>query len=478
MNIRNGHIIHIFALLHVAAAIGCRMAGIQDEIWLTLITVVMVSLLCIRLRAKIEITVSSIILTNVTAYILGVYGAKLIALLSDSSLLTHSLSTFLTTEIVGWGTVLLLKATVGKKEPGPAAGGRARAGKIRKEHILLLAAIIALILTFRLLILELFSSGTGSDLLSVISLLFSRSWLTVVMLCCLILLVRLIRVHGWSNAVKSAVVVGSCLMMAGFAVLYIRVDPLSGRTSEITAIEMTQIFIVAATLALIGFTFVYIVYYALGLRAAMAEERNKAALAEFQYARLKLQVNPHFLFNSLNILDCLVLDGQTSQASLYIHKLAGIYRYMLRYDDRTTVPLADEMEFVGMYTDLLKVRFEDGFTVNTDIPEKDMPLHVIPCSVQMLIENAIKHNRIGKDSPLEINIEAESLRLRVSNPIKPKVHTGESTRIGLNYLKRQYHDRYGKEVSVTTDNGIFTVSVPLLSPQADGENASRKTIRI
>ena len=137
---------------------------------------------------------------------------------------------------------------------------------------------------------------------------------------------------------------------------------------------------------------------------------------------------------------------------------------MLKYDDRTTVTLEDEMNFVGMYVDLLKVRFDDGFSVNIDIPDSMMPLHVIPCSVQMLIENAIKHNRLGKDCPLDIDIYAGTSGLTVENRIRPKVTAGESTKIGLSYLKRQYGSLFGKEVSVTTDNGIFSVTVPLLPP--------------
>ena len=110
MNLRTDIIIHAFAFLHLAVALGCRLADINDEIMLTLLSVLMVTLLCVKMNARMEIIVSSIILTNVAGYVLGVYGAKLVGLLSGSALLTHSVSTFMTTEVIGWCTFLLLKA--------------------------------------------------------------------------------------------------------------------------------------------------------------------------------------------------------------------------------------------------------------------------------------------------------------------------------------------------------------------------------
>ena len=92
------------------------------------------------------------------------------------------------------------------------------------------------------------------------------------------------------------------------------------------------------------------------------------------------------------------------QASVYIHKLAGIYRYMLQNEEETLVRLHEEMAFVGMYVDLLQVRFPEGFRVETDISDEVMNRHVLPCSVQLLIENAIKHNSVGADRPLVIRL--------------------------------------------------------------------------
>ena len=100
---RTGIIIHIFALLHVITALICRSAGILDEIWLTMLTITMVVLIGIRMRAKVELLVACVIVTNLLGFILGTYGAKALMLVSGSELFIHSLSTFLTTEAIGWG---------------------------------------------------------------------------------------------------------------------------------------------------------------------------------------------------------------------------------------------------------------------------------------------------------------------------------------------------------------------------------------
>lgn len=468
MTIRTSVIIHIFALLHFAVSYACRLAGIGDEILLTLLTVLMVSMLCVKMKAGMELTVSSIILTNVIGYFLGVYGARMIAVFSDSDMLPHSLSTLMTTEIIGWGTLLLLKA-IGKaleRHPGHTIGpppptARSADG-ISKKHIILLAVVIILIIFARAAITRLFSLRTAYSLSETVRFLLSNSGMAVVILCLLVLLVRHIRKSGWNTYMKSGIAAGTCILLSGIAVLIARLNLPSGPAYTFSLLEYLQLLTVSVMMILICFSLVYIADYAIGLNAAVRMERDKANLAEFQYARLKQQVNPHFLFNSLNILDCLVLDGNTAQASTYIHKLAGIYRYMLKYDDRTTVTVEDEMNFVGLYTDLLKVRFEDGFSVETDIPERIKGFNVIPCSVQMLIENAIKHNRLGKEDPLVITVNADDNGLSVSNPLRPKLSAAESTKVGLNYLKRQYMDLYGKEVEVVSDGSVFSVTVPLL----------------
>lgn len=463
-------IIHLFALLHLAVALLCRYTGIMDEIWLTLLTVTMVVLLGVKMQVKVELIAASVIIINLIGYFLGVYGAKLIALISTSELITHSLATFVTTEIIGWGTYWFMKTfrkDSEKKAPAPIKVAPPR--NLRKEHFIWLIAALAIILLFRVAITFLFSTDRlpEGNFIGIAETLLSRSAVLAVCLCLIVLIVRHIRLRclNWGSMAKTAAIGSALVLMAAGSALLAGLDYPPGQGQELSMHRFSQLFVVTLAIDLIMYSAVYIIDYALAARAAMYEERNKAIQARFQYAKLKQQVNPHFLFNSLNILDCMVQEGQTEQASVFIHKLAGIYRYMLRNDEKTVL-LKDEMKFVGMYVDLLKERFPDGFKVITEIPEDiGRQMLVVPCSVQMLIENAIKHNKVGDSDPLIIRITSDGTTLSVTNSLRPKINEGESTKVGLNYLRRQYEDLYGKKVEIFSDSTRYRVCIPLLDSQ-------------
>ena len=163
------------------------------------------------------------------------------------------------------------------------------------------------------------------------------------------------------------------------------------------------------------------------------EYREEARRSEFRYMVLKHQVNPHFLFNSLNILNSLVLDGRKEEADVFIRKLAGIYRYMTAHEG-----------------DRLEVR------------DEDRNRQVIPCSVQLLVENAIKHNIISAEDPLEITIRSNGTELVVSNDIKPKLTHGPSTGLGQKYIRQQYKDLSEKQITIEQTGGVYTVHMPLI----------------
>jgi LytS/YehU family sensor histidine kinase len=202
--------------------------------------------------------------------------------------------------------------------------------------------------------------------------------------------------------------------------------------------------------------------YALSAKSQMQEEREKADMAQYRYVKLKHQVNPHFLFNSLNILDCLICEETPERASAYTHKLAGIYRYMLKSEDEMIVSLRDELVFVGLYVDLLKERFPVGFEVETDVPESLMSRMVLPCSIQLLIENATKHNAVSADNPLRINVEAAGESIRVSNNIVPKMTKSPSTGLGQKYIRQMYLDLTGKQIEITENEEKYSVELPLI----------------
>ena len=126
------------------------------------------------------------------------------------------------------------------------------------------------------------------------------------------------------------------------------------------------------------------------------------------------------------------------------------------------VSLRREMDFVEQYVDLLRVRFPEGLDVETDIPEDLLSRKVVPCSVQLLIENAIKHNAVKPADPLHIRIRASGDTLTVSNNRKPRLRQAPSAGLGQKYLRGQYRDVAGKEVSILSTDSEYTVEIPLI----------------
>lgn len=126
------------------------------------------------------------------------------------------------------------------------------------------------------------------------------------------------------------------------------------------------------------------------------------------------------------------------------------------------VSLRDELVFVDLYTDLLKERFPTGFEVRVSVPEEFMARFVLPCSVQLLIENATKHNAVSEDDPLVISIEAGGDTIKVTNNRVPKVTKSPSTGLGLTYIKQMYLDLSGKKVEIEETEKIYSVTLPLI----------------
>lgn len=436
-------IIHLFAVLHAVVALSCHLAGINDELVLTLLTIVLIVLICLKRGLNVEFTAASVIVVNVIGYLLGTGGAQLIELLLHAPPVVHAVSTFITTEILGWSIVWFTKLF----RRGDDTASRSSAWTPR---IGLLLLAVGVIFVLRLAYVELFTSPSFSTdrLYHMADLLVSNSAALIILLCVNIIYVR----HTRRRETRH----GPIAEIAAFLLFVLLTS------ACVALITGLQLWIITLLVEVILYSVVFMVDYALVARAVLRAERGKAHQAQFRYMKLKQQVNPHFLFNSLNILDCLVCEQRTEQASVYIHKLAGIYRYMLQNEEETLVRLREEMAFVGMYVDLLQVRFPEGFRVETDISDEAMNRHVLPCSVQLLIENAIKHNSVGADRPLVIRIVAVAEAVTVSNNLQLKVSGNPSTRVGLNYIRQQYLDLSGIPIGIRRTDTEYCVTLPLL----------------
>ena len=207
---------------------------------------------------------------------------------------------------------------------------------------------------------------------------------------------------------------------------------------------------------------VWMAYYVHRARRDVIREKHKRHEAQYSYDRLKQQIEPHFLFNSLNTLGCIVDSGNKTEAIRFIQELSSIYRYLLENEDEPVVYLADEMDFVQQYVSLMRNRFPEGLDVQVDITDENRSRYVVPCSLQLLVENAMKHNAVSADNPLRLRIVSANGYLVVSNNRTPKITSQPSTGNGLKYIKNRYRDAMGTDVIIEETPEQYIVKLPLL----------------
>jgi len=194
----------------------------------------------------------------------------------------------------------------------------------------------------------------------------------------------------------------------------------------------------------------------------LERERLERANIHSQLEGLKNQVNPHFLFNSLNTL-ATIIPEDPEQSVRFVQKLAEVYRYILEMRDKKIIPLSEELAFLNSYVFLLKERFEENLEIVIEIPEANENDQIIPLSLQILIENAIKHNIISTHRPLKIRLFIENgNRLVVRNNLQRKNQAIQSTGFGLKNIKNRYAFFSERLVEVIVSTNAFIVSLPLL----------------
>ncbi|WP_338395818.1 sensor histidine kinase [Fulvitalea axinellae] len=190
-------------------------------------------------------------------------------------------------------------------------------------------------------------------------------------------------------------------------------------------------------------------------------ERLKVEKVELKYRALQDQLNPHFFFNNLSALKSLILLKDYGQALRFIQDFSSICRYVLQRSDWKTVSLKEEITFTEQYFELQKIRNEDGITLSVNIPEEFWEKEIPPMAVQMLVENAIKHNIASDDSILRIKIHWDGQYLAVSNNLQKK-KTYRSTGKGLDNLGRRFSHLTQEQVLVESTENEFIVRLPLI----------------
>lgn len=222
-------------------------------------------------------------------------------------------------------------------------------------------------------------------------------------------------------------------------------------------------FLVVCALAIIVFTLIYEIIFLSKERELDSKivKQLDHELTQAEMAVLKNELDPHFMFNSLTTLSYLIQnDPETAHA--FNNKLSSVYKYFLLNKERDLITLDDELEFIENYFFLLKIRHDNKLEMETQLKEADGKVMVLPCALQILVENAVKHNEFTPNNPLKIMINRNEKYLKVSNNSKPKPYKVSSTGIGLKNLSSRYKLICNKDIVVEKSIDRFTVKLPLI----------------
>ncbi|MDP2888821.1 MAG: histidine kinase [Bacteroidota bacterium] len=210
----------------------------------------------------------------------------------------------------------------------------------------------------------------------------------------------------------------------------------------------------------ISLIFTTIGFFQAWKRSFIQAEKLKVEMLAYKYESLRNQINPHFLFNSLNVLSDLVYDDQ-AMAVKFIQQMSDLFRYVLDSRDKELVPLRDELEFIRSYTFMLKTRFEEKLKIEIDV-EASADDYIVPMSLQLLIENAVKHNEVSEAFPLRISIRKNADSLEVENNMQPKSAGDDSKKTGLKNITQQYAFFSERPIKIITSDERFLVRLPIL----------------
>ncbi|HTI90240.1 MAG TPA: histidine kinase [Puia sp.] len=208
---------------------------------------------------------------------------------------------------------------------------------------------------------------------------------------------------------------------------------------------------------------VYYLYVNMQLQNSRLEnEYLKQDQLKAQLFSLQQQLSPHFLFNSLSTLKTIAPDKETKT---YVMQLSNVYRYLLTFNDSQIVSVRTELAFMNSYLYIIKERFEDALQVSVSIDESFLDHYMPPLTLQILVENALKHNIISMDQPLYLHIYShEAGILTVANSFQPKLSTEESNGKGLQNIKDRYELLAGRKIEICPNKDLFIVNLPLLEP--------------
>ncbi len=214
-------------------------------------------------------------------------------------------------------------------------------------------------------------------------------------------------------------------------------------------------------IALVWAIYESIFMYARWRDSVVAHERLHGQYIQSQLEGLKSQVNPHFLFNSLNTL-AYIIPEDSKKAVTFVEKLAKVYRYILEIQDRRLIPLREELAFLESYIFLHQERFGKNLQVQIKVSDETQHNLIVPLSLQILFENAFKHNIISSEHPLTVVLTVTDMQLTVCNNLQRRNTKIESTKIGLANIQNRYKYFTEQLIAIEETETTFSVSIPLI----------------
>jgi sensor histidine kinase YesM len=198
-------------------------------------------------------------------------------------------------------------------------------------------------------------------------------------------------------------------------------------------------------------------------RIMMENERLLRENLQARFETLRQQINPHFLFNSLNTLKTMI-KNDTDKAEQYLLRLSDIFRYSIHTTNAEKVCLYEELDILQAYLLMLKGRFENNLLINLNIDNNQLSMYVPPFALQIIVENCVKHNIVSKEHPLHISIFSSGNNyLTVSNTLQPKLSVESSSQVGLANIDKRYQYLSGQHIEVSRSKDTFDVVIPLIS---------------
>ena len=452
--LRCSHIIHIFALIHAAIVLLCGTMSVDDEFILTVATISMIAIIGVRKGQGLGVIAACVIAGNILGFMIGTYGAVLLSNILPYWLL-HAVTSLFTTEIIGFSILLLFNSI----------GVKSSQSKQWMPNLLPMILMLAILLAIRVIYSKIFGNMLSDEVVNLsIKLLLSNSLALITLICCNIIYLIINQRFEWLSTPIGYIIgiISETIIIASITSIIIGYNLPFGTDIAFKDADFIQLFSITIIANLLIYVAMVLVSYVYQTRNRIEKEQEKRRFAQYQYNILKQQVNPHFLFNSLNILNGLIEEQKSKEASSYVRKLASLYRYMLQNENEHLVRLQEELEFIDQYTDLLKVRFPNGFTIEKQIDNNSLKRLVVQCSLQVLIENAFKHNIVRAEQPLNIVIATVGEEIIVQNNLQLKSSSEDSTKVGLMNISKQYIAAIGKDIEITKSKTTFEVKLPLI----------------